>query len=138
MTETESVAAAYGEHHIQLVVHIPGVRDPIRDFTDETFFPGGVDRPAQDDPAINGGDLHVFGIHGHSAVSDDFPANLRLGVRVGPAVALSARGQRAPIAITNTWPGVVSAGRRVGVEPRLNLVGVINSAGITGLAEIGH
>jgi len=45
---------AHGDHHVQLVVHIPGVRDPVRDFTDETFFPGGVNRPAQDDPAING------------------------------------------------------------------------------------
>ena len=37
-----------------MVVHILGVRDPIRDFTDETFFLGGVDRPAQGDLAING------------------------------------------------------------------------------------
>ena len=101
LTEAGLVAATHGDHHVQLVVHIPGVRDPVRDFTDETFFPGGVNRPAQDDPAINGGDLHVFGIHGHSAVGEDFPANLRLGVRIGPAVALSERGQRAIIAITN-------------------------------------
>src|ERR1035441_3528703 len=56
---TELIVAAGGELHFQLVVHILGVRDPIRDFTDETFFLGGVDRPAQSDPAINGDDLHV-------------------------------------------------------------------------------
>ena len=56
---TESVAAAGGGLHVQLIVHIPGVRDPIRDFTDETFFFFAVDRPAQSDPAINGDELHV-------------------------------------------------------------------------------
>jgi hypothetical protein len=96
---SELVAAGGGELHFQLVVHIPGVRDPIRDFTDETFFLGAVDRPAQDDPAINGGDLHVFGIHGHSAVSNDFFADLRRSVRVGRVVALIERGQRAAVAV---------------------------------------
>jgi hypothetical protein len=33
----------------------PGTRDPIRDFTNETFYFGGLDRPAQGDPAIGGG-----------------------------------------------------------------------------------
>jgi len=91
--------AGGGELHFQLVVHVPGVRNPIRNFSDEMFFLGAVDRPAQDDPAINGGDLHVSGIHGHSAVGNDFLANLRRCVRVGLAVALIERGQRATVAV---------------------------------------
>ena len=134
---TGLVTAGGGELHFQLVVHVPGVRDPIRDFTDETFFLGAVDRPAQDDPAINGGDLHVPGIPGHSAVSNDFLANLRRGVRAGLAVALIGRGQRAAVAITNYLPGIVSFGRRDGVEPGHNIVRVINPGGVIGLAEIG-
>ena len=133
---TESVAAAGGDLHVQLVVNIPDLRDPVGDFTDETFFFFAVDRPAQGDPAINGDDLHVLGIHGHSLGSDDFFANLRRGIQVSLAVALIERGQRAVITITNILSGVISGRRRFGVEVRLNPVGVIHSAGITGLGEI--
>ena len=73
---TELVIAAGGELHFQLVVHIPGTRDPIRDFTDEAFFLDGIDRPAQGDPAVVGDDLYVLGVHRHVFPSDDFFANL--------------------------------------------------------------
>ena len=56
---TELVVATGGELHFQLVVHIPGARDAIRDFTDGTLFLCGVNRPAQGEPVINGDDLHV-------------------------------------------------------------------------------
>src|ERR1017187_8493583 len=56
---TKLVVAAGREFHFQLVVHILGMRDPIRDFTDETLFLCGDRRPAQSDPAINGDELHV-------------------------------------------------------------------------------
>jgi hypothetical protein len=44
---TELVVGAGGELQFQLVVNVLRARDPLRDFTDETFFLGGVDRPAQ-------------------------------------------------------------------------------------------
>ena len=132
---TESVAAGGGELDFQLVVHIPGVRNPVGDFADETFFPGTVHRPAQDDPAIDGGDLHVSGICGQFVVRDDFPANLPLGVRINLAIARVQCDQRAVIAIPTTGTGVVSLGRCGGAEPGLNVIGAINPAGITGLAE---
>src|SRR5262245_13759461 len=57
----ELVVARGVELHFQLVVHILGARDTICDFPDETFFLGGIDRPAQSNLAVFGDDLHVPG-----------------------------------------------------------------------------
>ena len=89
---TELVVAAGGQLYFQLVVHVTGARNAVRDFPDETFFLGGVNRAAQRDLAIFGDDLHVLGIYGHVFPGDDFFANLRCGIHVGLAVALVERG----------------------------------------------
>src|ERR1035437_9510884 len=71
------------ELHFQLVVHILGARDPIRDFTDEAPFLGGVDRPAQGDLAL------VVMIFTFLAFTDMFfPAMISL--RICAVVATSA------------------------------------------------
>jgi hypothetical protein len=87
---TELVIAG-GELHFQLVGHIPGVGDPLRDFTNDTFFLRAVDWSSQGDMALNGNDLHIFAVRGHVFGGDDFLANLRRGVQVGVAVALTER-----------------------------------------------
>jgi hypothetical protein len=74
-----------------LVVHIPGARDAIRDFTNEAFFFGGVDRSSQGDSTITGDDLHVAGVHGHLFPSTDFLADLGGGVSVRRTIALFER-----------------------------------------------
>ena len=83
--------------------------NPIRDFTDETFFCSSVDRSAQSDVSRIGDDLHVLGIHGHVFAGDNFFANLRCGVDVGLAVTLIERRESPIIAIANIarrviWP----------------------------------
>src|ERR1017187_2618931 len=120
----------------QLIVHIVGLRDTIRDVADLMFFIGGVDRPAQGDMAIHGDDLHVFGVHGHSVGSNDFLANLRRGINVGLAVALVEWRQSPAVTVMHIACGVVRLSSRVGVEVRFNFVGVINATGITGLIKI--
>src|ERR1017187_5310996 len=85
---SELLVAGRGGLYFQLVVHIPGVRAPIRDFTDEAFLLGGVDRAAQGDLSINRDDLHVLSVHGHVLRSENFFANLRRGGHIGLAVAL--------------------------------------------------
>src|SRR5664279_2162329 len=123
----ELVIAAGGDLNFQLVVHIGGLGDPIRDVTDLTLFFGTVDRSAQGDLAVHGDDLDVFSVRGHAIGSDDFFANLRRGVNVRLAVALIHWRQRAVITITDVARRVVWFNGRIGIKVRLNFVGVINS-----------
>ena len=122
MFGTELVVAGSGEPHLQLVVHIPGARDTIRDFPDETFFLGSVDRPAQGDFSINRDDLHVLSVHRHVLRSENFFANLRGGGHVGLAVALIERSQGIVIAVANVARRVVRLRRRVAGEIRFPFV----------------
>src|ERR1022692_110556 len=130
----ELIVTAGGDLHFQLVVHFLGGRHADRDFSDEAFFLFAVDRTAQSHPAIDGDDFHVPGVYGQAFAGDDFFANLGSRVHVGLAAALIERSQGPAVAITNILPGVISVGRPVGGEVWLNLVGTINSAGVTGLA----
>ena len=133
----ELIIAGGVDCHFQLVVHITGLRDAIRDVTNLTFFICAIDGPAQGDMAIHGDNFHVFGVHGHSIGSNDFLANLRRGINVGLAVALVGRRHGAAVTITDIACGIVRFSIRVGAEVRLYFVGVINATGITGLVEIG-
>src|ERR1035438_5930524 len=133
---TELLVADRSGLDFQLVVHVSGVRTPIRDFTDEAFFLGRVDRPAQGDLSINRDDLHVLSVHGHVLRSENFFANLRRGGHVGLAVALIEGRECLVLTIPNIYPGIVRIGRRVGGEIGLNLVGAINVTGVAGLTKV--
>src|ERR1035437_2075218 len=133
---TELLVADRSGLDFQLVVHVSGVRTPIRNFTDEAFLLGSVDRPAQGDLSINGDDLHILSVNGHGFLSDNFFANLRRGGHVSLAVALIKRRQRLLLAVANIYPGIVNVVRRVGGEVRLNLVSAINVPGGAGLTKV--
>ena len=68
---TELLVADRGGRDFQLVVHVSGVRTPIRNSTDEAFLLSGADRAAQGDLSINRDDLHVLSVHGHGFLSDN-------------------------------------------------------------------
>jgi galactitol-specific phosphotransferase system IIC component len=69
--------------------------------------------------------------------SDDFFANLRGGIPVGLAVALVERGQVLSLRSRTLRAALSGSVVALLVKVRFNLVGAINSAGITWLSEVG-
>ena len=61
--------------YFQLVVHVFRVGDPVGNFSDDPFFIGGVDRPAQGDMSILGDYLDVACVRGHVVGGDDSLGN---------------------------------------------------------------